>query len=65
ALAVLEAKPPGLDGTPHVGQIALACALGDLDLRFEGVWRNRYPQLVAWLDGFAAAVPSFAETRPS
>jgi glutathione S-transferase len=65
ALSVLEANPPGLDGTPHVGQIALACALGYLDLRFEGLWRNRHPHLVAWLDGFAAAVPSFAETRPS
>ena len=64
-LAVLEAGPPALDGTPHVGQIALACALGYLDLRFEGTWRESHSHLVQWLDGFAAAVPSFAETRPS
>jgi glutathione S-transferase len=47
----------------HVGQIALACALGYLDLRFEGRWRATYPKLVAWLDAFAAAVPAFEATR--
>jgi len=62
-LAALEAKPPGLDPTPHVGQIATACAIGYLDLRFEGAWRDRHPNLVAWLDAFAAAVPSFEATR--
>jgi glutathione S-transferase len=36
ALATLEADPPALDGLPHVGQIALACALGYQDLRFDG-----------------------------
>jgi glutathione S-transferase len=63
ALAVLESAPLPLDGTPHVGQIALACALGYLDLRFEGTWRERHPRLVAWLDAFSAAVPSFEATR--
>ncbi|HEV3397138.1 MAG TPA: glutathione S-transferase [Xanthobacteraceae bacterium] len=63
ALAALEAEPPGLDTPPHVGQITAACALGYLDLRFEGMWRRDYPRLVAWLDRFAAAVPSFAATR--
>jgi glutathione S-transferase len=63
ALAALEAEPPGLDTPPHVGQITAACALGYLDLRFEGTWRRDYPRLVAWLDRFAAAVPSFAATR--
>jgi glutathione S-transferase len=65
ALAVLEAEPPALAGTPHVGQIALACALGYLDFRFEATWRRHHPRLVSWLDRFAAAVPSFAATRPS
>ncbi|RBP17751.1 glutathione S-transferase [Roseiarcus fermentans] len=46
-----------------IGTIALACALGYLDLRFEGAWRARHPGLVAWLDLFAAATPSFEETR--
>jgi glutathione S-transferase len=63
ALAALEANPPAIDGTPHVGQIALACALGYLDLRFGGRWRSEYPRLVAWLDGFSARVPAFAATR--
>ena len=63
ALAAMEAQPPGLDAPPHVGQITAACALGYLDLRFDGTWRRDYPRLVAWLDAFAAAVPAFAATR--
>jgi glutathione S-transferase len=62
ALAVLEATPPAIDATPNVGQITLACALGYLDFRFAGRWRSDYPQLVAWLDRFAAQVPAFAAT---
>ena len=62
ALATLEGEPPTIDATPNVGQIALACALGYLDLRFEG-WRPGHPRLVAWLDAFAAHVPSFAQTK--
>ena len=49
-------------GLPHVGQIALACALGYRDLRFGGDWRADHPRLVAWLDDFAARVPAFAAT---
>jgi glutathione S-transferase len=63
ALAAMEAQPPGLDVLPHVGQITAACALGYLDLRFDGTWRRDHPRLVAWLDAFAAAVPAFAATR--
>ena len=63
ALAVLEASPPGLDPTPHVGQIALACALGYRDLRFGGSWRKDHPRLVGWLDQFASRVPAFAQTK--
>jgi glutathione S-transferase len=62
-LAVLEAAPPPLDPMPHVGQIALACALGYGDLRFGGSWRGGHPRLVAWLDNFAARVPAFAATK--
>lgn len=61
ALVYLEANPPG--GAVDVGTIALACALGYLDLRFEGRWRAAHPKLVAWLDAFAARVPSFEKTR--
>lgn len=62
-LASLEAAPPALDGMPNVGQIALACALGYRDLRFDGTWRRDYPRLHAWHDAFAAQVPSFAATK--
>lgn len=62
-LDVLEAAPPAISGIPNVGHIALACALGYLDLRFEGKWRAEYPKLVAWLDGFAAQVPAFEKTK--
>ena len=62
ALAALEADTPKLEPI-QIGQIALACALGYLDLRFEGRWRKDHPRLVAWLDAFAAAVPAFAATR--
>jgi glutathione S-transferase len=64
ALAVLEAAPPRVDALPHVGQIALACALGYRDLRFAGTWRETHPRLVQFLDQFSAAVPAFAATHP-
>lgn len=49
--------------TLHVGHIALACALGYLDLRMGGTWRESYPKLVAWLADFEARVPAFTKTR--
>lgn len=61
SLAALDAAPP--PELVDVGAIALACALGYLDLRFEGAWRADYPNLVAWLDRFSAAVPAFEATR--
>jgi glutathione S-transferase len=60
-LAMLEAAPPA--GPRDIGAVALACALGYLDLRFAGRWRADYLRLVAWLDGFSADVPAFEETR--
>jgi glutathione S-transferase len=63
SLAHLEAHPPATDGGWHVGHIALACALGYLDLRFQGFWRTGHPRLVAWLDAFAAQVPAFDRTK--
>jgi glutathione S-transferase len=62
ALAALEAEVPAVEPIT-VAQIALAAALGYLDLRFEGAWRKDHPKLVAWLDSFAARVPAFAATR--
>lgn len=63
ALAALESDPPALDDRLHVGHIALAAALGYLDLRFGGSWRAGHPRLVQWLDAFAARVPAYAATR--
>ncbi len=62
ALVELEREPPVFD-RPRIGEIALACALGYLDLRHGGKWRDDNPRLVSWLDGFAAKVPSFETTR--
>jgi glutathione S-transferase len=47
----------------HLGHIALACALGHLDLRFEGSWRERNPKLVRWLSDFEGRVSAFEATR--
>lgn len=62
ALAALEGDPPALGAMPDVGQIALACALGYLDLRLAGRWRDDHPGLVDWLNRFAAQVPAFGAT---
>jgi glutathione S-transferase len=64
ALSVLEAAPPGIGDRPHIGHVALACALGYGDFRFDGGWRTGHPGLVGWLDDFTAKVPAFAATMP-
>ena len=51
-------------GTPDAGEIALACVLGYLDLRFAGAWRAQYPALASWLASFEERTPSFALTAP-
>ncbi len=61
ALSAFEASPP--EELSDVGTIALACALGYLDLRFEGAWRAGHRGLARWLDLFSAATPSFEATR--
>jgi glutathione S-transferase len=63
ALDLLESAPPSLSGAIDIGHIAVACALGYLDLRFAGTWRGTHPRLVAWLDAFSARVPAYEETR--
>jgi glutathione S-transferase len=69
ALDQLEKAPPAWSDHPDYGHVTLACALGYLDLRHGGTWRPSpsspgHPKLVAWLDRFATAVPSFGETTP-
>lgn len=61
ALAALEASPP--QGPIDIGHIAVASALGYLDLRFEGAWRKSCPALVEWLEKFSRATPSYEATR--
>lgn len=64
ALAHLESNIPDWSGTPDYGHITLACALGFLDLRQGGKWRQSCPRLVGWLARFADAVPAYARTTP-
>jgi len=61
ALGAFDRAPP--EELADVGTIALACALGYLDLRFEAAWRKDHPSLAAWLDVFSDATPSFEATR--
>ncbi len=62
AIEHLEANIPEWQAAPDYGHITLAAALGYLDLRFGGKWRNGHPKLSAWHDRFAAAVPAYAAT---
>jgi glutathione S-transferase len=53
SLQALERAPGVLQGRVDIGTLALACALGYLDLRFDDWgWRLRFPQLAAWAAGF-------------
>ncbi len=61
SLDVLEADPPGkhLD----IGSIAVACALGYLDLRFAAEpWREGRPKLAAWYEAIIEH-PCLAQTK--
>lgn len=64
ALDHLEAAPPEWTLNPDYGNLTIACALGYLDFRHEGKWREGRPKMVAWLEKFAAEVPAFAATTP-
>jgi len=63
-LNALEADTPTLKDGITVGHITLACALGYLDFRFNGDWREHHPNLTSWLAEFEAKVPGFDKTRP-
>lgn len=60
----LENNIPVIDDYPDYGHITIACALGYLDFRFKGSWRQGHPNLVKWLDNFAERVPAFSLSTP-
>ena len=54
-----------LAGPLDMGQVAVACALGYLDLRHgDRRWRDGHPALAAWYQGFSAR-PSMQATAPA
>jgi glutathione S-transferase len=64
ALDAAEGEGVPAGGAPDIGQIALGCALGYLDLRHGARdWRAGRPRLAAWEAVFAAR-PSMQATRP-
>ena len=60
----LEPAPPGWKDHPDYGHLSLAAALGYMDFRHAGRWRTARPNMVGWLDRFAAAAPSFKASTP-
>lgn len=65
-LELLEREADDLGGAPlSIGHIALGCALGYLDYRFEALrWRASAPRLAAW-SAVLLARPSFRVTEPA
>ena len=64
ACDLLEAEIHDLGGPITIGQLAVACALGYLDFRFDAdKWRDGRPKLAAWFADIAKR-PSIAETAP-
>jgi glutathione S-transferase len=62
--AIETAWASHLAGPVHMGQVAVACALGYLDLRFpDRDWRRGRPGLAAWFGTFSAR-PSMTDTAP-
>jgi glutathione S-transferase len=64
ALDALEPAPPHWQSHPDYGHLTLAAALGYMDFRHGGRWRANRPNMVAWLEQFAAVVPAFKESAP-
>lgn len=63
-VAALEREVAALGTAPRIDTIAVACALGYLDLRFGRLaWRGLAPKLAVFQEGFAARV-SMVTTRP-
>lgn len=66
ALGAAEARwLPVLEGPVHMGQVAMGCALGYLDLRHgERGWRDHHSALAAWFERFAGRA-SMRATAPA
>jgi glutathione S-transferase len=64
AFSVADRAAAKFPAEPTIGEIAIACAIGYLDLRspHDG-WRDRYKQLARWLENFAKR-PSAIATQP-
>jgi hypothetical protein len=58
ALSSLNFDLPTMEQT--IGCISIACALGYLDLRFEGAWRKNNHHLADWLSNFECHTPIYA-----
>jgi glutathione S-transferase len=64
AMDLLEAEADTLKGPLTIGQIAVGCACGYLDLRYAADrWRQTRPKLAAWYEGIAKR-KSFLDTVP-
>ena len=65
ALDAIEARwMSHLHGPLDIGQIAVACALGYVDLRHDARrWRDHRPSLAAWFEKFSER-PSMQATQP-
>lgn len=66
SLRQLDEEAQALQDAPFaIGHIAVACALGYLDFRFDALgWRGLAPRLARWNDAVQAR-PSFAATVPA
>ena len=62
ALSSLNFDLPPMEQT--IGCISIACALGYLDLRFEGAWRKNNHHLADWLSNFECHTSIYASTKP-
>lgn len=65
-LALLDEEAGALEAAPFgIGHIAIGCALGYLDYRFDAFgWRALAPRLAAWEQGIASRA-SFLQTAPT
>src|SRR3546814_20234593 len=64
ALDAFEAEAARFGDTVDIGTIAVACALGYVDFRYDADgWRSTRPKLAAWYEDFSKR-PSIASTAP-